>query len=366
MASSTGPSLPAKNKDAEDAPRLPLTRVISTLALGLAGGFCFAFAGVPLAWLLGALATTVVGVFLGLPLGVPEALRTTMAAVLGVMIGATFTPDVITAAVQWWPTILLLFTVMAVMSFAGTAYFRLVGGFDKTTSYFASAPGGLSEMAILGESFGGDLRIITLVHATRVAIVVTVVPLFYRFFFGLEATALSNDESNLFLIPIGEAGILLSCAVLGVLSAKRLGLPAPAFVGPLILSVFAHLGGLSYETPPPALIALAQVVLGISVGCRFSGLEFRQVRNTLFLAVGAAFLFLVIAIAGASIAGPFLGRDVKSLMLALAPGGVVEMGLVALALGVSTAYVSTMHIFRIIILVTVMPFAYRLVDNPKR
>ncbi len=366
MASSTGPLLSGKNKDEKDAPRLPLARVVSTLALGLAGGFCFAFAGVPLAWLLGALAATVVGVFLGLPLGVPESLRTIMAAVLGVMIGATFTPDVIAAAVQWWPTIILLVIVMAVMSCVGTAYFRLVGGLDKTTAYFSSAPGGLSEMAILGESFGGDLRIITLVHATRVAFVVTVVPLFYRFFFGLEAASLPNDESNPFFIPVGEAGILLLCAILGVLSAKRLRLPAPAFVGPLILSVFAHLGGVSNETPPSALIALAQVVLGTSVGCRFSGLEFRQVRNTLFLAIGAAFLFLVIALAGASMAGPLLGRDIKSLVLALAPGGVVEMGLVALALGVSTAYVSTMHIFRIIILVTVMPFAYRLLDNSKR
>ncbi len=343
-----------------------LRRAGLTLSLGLVGGAVFAALGVPLAWLMGALVVTIVGIFAGLKLAVPNSLRMAMASVLGVMIGSTFTPDILAGLALWWPSVILLLVVIAIMSATGTAYFRLIGGFDQPTAYFSSAPGGLSEMALVGDSFGGDIRLITLVHATRVAVVVTVVPFFFRIFYGLDAPPLPADGSGLFAIPLNESLVLILCAVIGIPVAKMLRFPAPAFIGPLILSIIVHMSELSRATPPFALIAVAQVVLGASVGCRFSGLQFRHIWRTLLVAVGAALLFIAIAIVAASFAAPFLGLDIASLVLALTPGGVVEMGLVALSMGVSTAYVSTIHIIRITILVAAMPIVYRLTKNKLR
>ena len=43
---------------------------------------------------------------------------------------------------------------------------------DKSTSVYASIPGGLNEMVILGQELGADPRTLVLIHATRIVVVV--------------------------------------------------------------------------------------------------------------------------------------------------------------------------------------------------
>jgi uncharacterized membrane protein AbrB (regulator of aidB expression) len=69
-------------------------------------------------------------------------------------------------------------------------------------------------------------------------------------------------------------------------------------------------------------------------------------------------LALTVAFAGGlSLITPLPPRE---LILAYAPGGVVEMSLVSLALGVDVAFVSTHHIARILLIVLLAPLAVRL------
>jgi uncharacterized protein len=54
-----------------------------------------------------------------------------------------------------------------------------------------------------------------------------------------------------------------------------------------------------------------------------------------------------------------LDLPLPGLILALAPGGLAEMSLVALALQVEAAFVSTHHVIRIAMVVLVAPALYR-------
>ena len=67
------------------------------------------------------------------------------------------------------------------------AYYRKVAGKDRVTSYFASMPGGLSDMVLLGEAFGGDVRQIALSHSVRILVVVTAVALFFGLFLDVSS-----------------------------------------------------------------------------------------------------------------------------------------------------------------------------------
>ena len=69
--------------------------------LGAIGGAACAALGLPLPWLLGALAATTLASLGGLELRVPERLRRPMIAVLGAMLGTTFTPDRLDGALGW-------------------------------------------------------------------------------------------------------------------------------------------------------------------------------------------------------------------------------------------------------------------------
>jgi hypothetical protein len=51
------------------------------------------------------------------------------------------------------------------------------------------------------------------------------------------------------------------------------------------------------------------------------------------------------------------------IILALSPGGLAEMSLVALALGIDVAFVSTMHVIRISLIIAIVPMAFSAIER---
>lgn len=159
------------------APRLPAFDRAVAVGLGLAaaGGSLAAFAGLPLAWMLGALGATTAAALSGLR--VPGGLRTAMVAVLGIMLGSAFTPQIFVDLGRWLYGPLVLVVYLALVAALGLVYFRRLAKFDPVTAYFSAMPGGLSEMALVGEAMGGDARTISLVHSVRILLLVLTIPL---------------------------------------------------------------------------------------------------------------------------------------------------------------------------------------------
>jgi hypothetical protein len=58
---------------------------------------------------------------------------------------------------------------------------------------------------------------------------------------------------------------------------------------------------------------------------------------------------LALAMGVALLLGPFVGEPVAAVFLAFAPGGLAEMGLIALSLQMSVVYVTAHHILRIVL-----------------
>ncbi len=338
----------------------PAARITLAIFLGTVGGNIFAWTGIPLAWFLGAMATTMIAAFSGLRIEIPRIFRNAMIAVLGVMIGSAFTAEVVANMVDWWRSLIFLILFIIVLTVFIYLYFKNICGFDSTTAYFSSMPGGLTEMAVIGGANGADIRTISLVHITRVITAVTIMPLYFRFITGDTInTQISNIDST---IPLsGQDGlILVSCGLGGAIVGKLLRLPAYALVGPMAISIAVHYFDFSHSTPPTLVIAAAQVIIGASIGCRFSGFALASIRQTLFAGFGAGLMMTGAALIAAWSVSQFVGVSSSALMLALAPGGVAEMGLIALSLGVSTAYVSSMHIIRIGMIVLAAPLFFHL------
>ena len=57
--------------------------------------------------------------------------------------------------------------------------------------------------------------------------------------------------------------------------------------------------------------------------------------------------------------GEISGSSQTALFLALAPGGLAEMSIIALSFGTAAAFVSTHHIVRIILLVVIAPTIFK-------
>ncbi|MBT6429932.1 MAG: AbrB family transcriptional regulator, partial [Rhodospirillaceae bacterium] len=128
---------------------------------------------------------------------------------------------------------------------------------------------------------------------------------------------------------------------------------------PMVVSAAAYLAGFVDGRPPAELIAVAQVVIGSAIGARFVGLDLRKTAKPIILGVISALSMLAMAVAFAYVVAPLLGLPMYALLLALSPGGLAEMSLIALALDVDTAFVATMHLVRILLIVTLAPIFFR-------
>jgi len=341
-----------------------LGRVAGALAIGAVGGGGFWWAGLPLPWMTGAMCATTVASLSGVPLRGPVRLRTAMVAVLGLMLGSAFTPDIIDKLPRW-PASLAALAVFVVIVGGGLCFaLRRWAGFSLATAYFSAAPGGLSQMSLVGAAMGGDDRTISLMHTVRLMLTVLVIPLWFRFFEGYVPGERS-DAAWFAGVDAAEAAILAVCAVAGVWLATRLRVPAAALVGPTVLSAAVHLVGISEAGPPDALVAAAQVVLGTGLGCRFAGVSLRRVIGVIGIAAGTAVLLMAAAALAAAVLHQALGLPFAALLLAFSPGGVVEMSLISVAMGVDIAFVSTHHFLRIFLIVLLAPLVFSALTRAK-
>ena len=314
------------------------------LGLGALGGACFAALNLPLPWMLGALAVTTMASVGGLELRVPELLRRPMIAVLGAMLGTTFTPERLEGALDWLPSLAALPLYVILVGGLIFLYLRRWSDFDPTSAFFAASPGGLSEMIALSDQLGGDQRRVSLVHGARLLFIV------------------SPDRSPALDLAVdpGDLGLLAALGVAGYLLARWLRLPAATFVGPLLGSAAGHILGWIVVNPPAGLMALAQLVLGSAVGARFSGTPVALIGRTLLLGAGATVIMLLITLAFGGALSALTGHPLTLLLLAFIPGGFTEMSLIALAMGVDPAFVVTHHSVRVflVVLIALPAFAW--------
>ena len=340
-------------------PPPPLPDILRALGIGCAGGGVFWLLNMPLPWMLGAMAGCIAASVAGVKVGLPRWMRSGMVAVLGVMLGSSFTPDLFGHIAKWSLTLLGLVFYVIIAGGATYLYFRKVAGYGPITSFFTAMPGGLNEMVMVGGAMGGDPRLIALTHGARVMLVVFLLVFGFRFYGGYHPTGMVGGGVSILDSPILDLAVLAACGVFGAAGAIALRLPAAPLLGAMIASGIVHLAGVTTSRPPAELVAIAQIAIGSAVGSRFAGVPLATIaRTSLHAAVGTA-ITLGAAVACASGLHAVTGLSVQALLLAYAPGGLAEMSLVALALGIDAAFVATHHIARILIIVSVAPPFFR-------
>ncbi len=343
---------------------LPGPRMLRSWALGLGlgagGGSLFALLDLPLPWMLGALSATIAASLSGGQPEISASLRTAMIAVLGLMLGSAFTPELLDRVGRWSGSLAVLLAAMAATTALVMAYLRRVGHMSVVTAFFAGAPGGVNEMVVTGAALGGDERTIALSHSLRILLIVFTVPFGYRLIAHVHSVPMAESMGRLADISAIDALMLAGCAVAGSLLARLLRLPAWALTGPMLTSAGLHLAGLTASKPPAELVILAQVITGAAIGSRFRGLRWRDVGAMARPAVGATAIMLAVSASAAALLAWGSGLPFPALLLSFVPGGIAEMCLVALALGQDVAFVSTHHVVRVVLVIMLAPLVFRL------
>lgn len=332
--------------------------LIRTFAIALAGVAAFHIAGLPLPWLLGPISACLLTALIGIKLDsfgpVNEAMRT----ILGVAVGATLTPAVLVTLPGMWPTLIFVPIMVLAIGCIGVPYFQRICGYDFPTAYYAAMPGGLQDMLAFGEEAGGSPRALSLIHATRVLVIVSALPFLLS---DLWDADLGNPPgAPVSQIPVHELLLMVACAVVGWLGAKKIGLFGAAILGPLIVAAAVTLAGWLHNRPPAEAIWAAQFFIGLTVGGKYSGVTMREVQRDLSAAIGFCLILIVltlIVVETVYMGGLAPGMDA---LLAFAPGGQAELTVLAIIVGADTAFVVAHHMTRLFVVILGAPIAVKM------
>ena len=337
--------------------RNALIRMAVTFAVCVFGVVVFRVLSLPLPFLLGPLFASLGVALLGVRLGAWAPVTDTMRTILGVAVGASFTPALIGQLPSMALSLTLAPLFLLAAGVAGYPYLRRVCSFDRATAFYAAMPGGLQDMLLFGEEAGGDARALSLLHATRVLLIVSIVPTILTLAYAVDLTQVPGQPARDF--TAAELVVMAAAGLVGWRVAKRVGLFGASILGPMILTAALSLMGFVHQRPPAEAIQAAQFFIGMVVGVKYSGITLREVRRFLVAGLGHGVLLTIIAAIFAE-AVVLLGLAPQlDAILAFSPGGQAEMALMAIVAGADVAYVVMHHVTRIVIVITCAPLVFR-------
>ncbi|PCD78075.1 AbrB family transcriptional regulator [Pseudothioclava arenosa] len=335
--------------------------VVLTIAIGTLGGIAAKFAHLPLPMLLGALlAVAAVALIgwkpLGRPVQFPVRLRFWFIPILGVAIGASFTPAILDEVQLWWPSLVALCVFIPLAHFLSFSAVRAMGGLDPVTALFGTAPGGLIETVQMAEERGGDGAMVTVLQFIRVIVTIISVPLFFTWLTGHAVGSAGGATLDRAAFTLADLPWLVAAAVIGAGVGRIIRLPAGFMTGPILCSGLFHLLGYVESAPPALLVQATQLIIGVSLGVRFAGIERHRLRAAALMATVSTAISLALAAVMAFALAPLIDEPRTAVFLAFAPGGLAEMSLIALSMQMSIVYVTAHHAMRIVLAVLAAKF----------
>ena len=334
-------------------------RLTFSLGIGAMGGACFYSLSLPLPWMLGAMCAVVIAALSRLPIVSARRIRPPLAAVIGVTLGSSFHPSMITRIADWLPITGAMVITTILVGAVGYNYLVYVAKFDRVTAYFAGMPAGVYEMTTQGGLAGGDERRIALIQAVRIFLVVLLVPFVFNLFLHFGSTSGLSLRPGAPGYSLRDIALLIGCGGVGWGIAALLKVPNAPLLGPMIVSATVHLLGMTGSVPPYVFISAAQIVLGTSIGGQFIGANRRLFASSVGHGLVLLPLMIGVCLLVALITSEFTNIGFPATFLALAPGGTAEMSLVALAIHAEVAVVVLHQLLRVVLIHTCAPILFR-------
>jgi uncharacterized protein len=349
-------------------PKTPFVRSlrgrIETLVLAGLGVALFWKVGIPLPFLFGPMAACLIAALLKRPLVGLGQLSVAARTILGVAIGASITPEVVARLPQMAASVAFVPLYIGVIALIGVPFFHRFCGFDRATAWYAAMPGGLQDMVTFGEEAGGDVRALSLIHATRVLIVVTVAPAILVLGFGATLDAPIGVPAS--TLPLKEMILMVAAALIGWKGGERIGLFGASILGPMIVTAMLSLSGIIHFRPPAEAILVAQFMIGLGIGVGYVGITALEIRkNVLSGAMFALILAVLAAIVTTIVVSAGFAHPVEG-FLAFSPGGQAEMTVLSIVAGADLGFVIVHHLTRVFLVIIGAPLAARwLMRAPK-
>lgn len=338
----------------------PVRRWVAVGLAAAAGGLAGAAVGVPSPAL-----------FAGLLVGLAFALRTDWGldvptwgargaqGVLGVSLGVLVQSSTLTEIGGNAPAILgVTAATLAATVLAGLAMSRLTG-LDRPTASFGMVAGGASGIVAISRDLGADERLVAVMQYLRVLVIVVLTPVVVGIAGGggggrpVAAGAVTGGW------PEG-LGALVLCLAAGIGLARLVRLPAGSLLGPLIVAAGLSLAGAELMAPvPEAVLQVAYVAIGLSVGLRFTVASLRHAARILPATLGMILALIVVTAALGMLLVPLADVGALDAYLATTPGGLYVVLASASTSDVDATFVLAVQVLRLFAMLLAAPLLAR-------
>lgn len=263
---------------------------------------------------------------------------------------------------------------------------------NMATALFAAAPGGISEMTILALAYDADVPLVSTYQFTRFVVILSVVPIIARWMKQRtkRTEQVAFNGNSVLLNPAQETGekgnggtaditditdtkdtgdirdsgarpefktqlLIYGVGIMGGLILLSLHFPGGGVIGAMAaLAVTNVLLKKSYEFPG-AVMQVALLGVGISIGLEFSPEVILTMREMLLPIIG----FSLIIVLSNFIIGWYLRRltqwDMVTCLLSTAPGGLSQMLAAAEEMEADPLIVSVLQLVRLLTIIICIP-----------
>jgi uncharacterized protein len=339
-------------------PLRTLRESAETLLIALAGAGAFTLLGFPAGLVSGSVLAVAVAALFGRPVKVPMALARICYVIVGILLGAVVTPQMLKGFTAWPISIALLMVAAVCMIVATASYLRLVHHWDRLSALMGASPGSMVQVIALSTELGADLRAIAIVQTTRILLLTLGIPGGLALF-GLVAPAMPIARGAAGASSLAGMAIVVAVSCAAAWAMARLRFPGGFLFGAMAGSAVLHGTGVVTAMLPWWIGSAAVVVLGAVVGSRFANTTFRLMVGYLGAAFGSFAVSVAIATLFALIVTRLFPFSIANVVVAFAPGAQDTMMVLALALHLDPVFVGAHHVARFLVVTFAVAIAAR-------
>lgn len=339
---------------------------IYTIFIGIVGGLLFSYFSLPLPWILGPMTFTIIFSFTYKEVSLHPAYSQFGFYVLGIAIGLYFSPQIGRLIFEQVEIIVTFSIITIFLGLLNGLLFKYLFKMDLITAIFSSVPGGMVQMVEVGAELGGEAEVIAIKQTLRVIVIVTVIPNLLFLFPGEIRSTAENVFSNPMTFTYSGLLLLLLLGFIGLLLARIFRFPAAVFTGPLLLISVVSLLGFNFVEIPSILLHTAQLFIGITVGSQFKKEQFIYYKKYVFIGFLSSITLMLFSFMMVYPLMLWANIDFATAMLSLAPGGIAEMSITAVALGANVPLVVAFQVLRTILSVVFLPNVIKLILRKRK
>lgn len=345
------------------------------VVLSSAGGFMLSLTGLSIGWMLGTLLVAALISFLFPNFleakGLPKYWLYIGQCILGIELGQKINLSVLSVFQQHWIVIIVMLLLSILFSLLSGLALWKCSQTNMLTSFFGTAPGGLSAMPGMAEEVGANTAVVSIIQTMRVFLVILIIPMIVSLLVIIPAEPVIVQTSG----PIFEIDHLLWSIVLAVIAyggyrvGKYLKFPAPWLLGSMVgVAIVQSITSTSTGHDmiafwPHSIMVVSQILIAVSIGSRFRKEMFIGLKQTLAVAFISTLVLIAAMFACAYFVSDITGMAFMTTALAFAPGGIAEMATTAVVLDADSTFVVAVQVLRIIVVCLVLPPIFKMLHK---